>query len=108
MLHEAPGYPLAKPKGLTPDEVAAEAQGYFEQWMPLVQHAIRLAESSVTDHVARDAAFMLHQAVERAYHCVLLVLTAYSIKRGRANRRRVRLVWSMLPSALKQVGCAYE
>lgn len=70
MLHEAPGYPLAKPKGLTPDEVAAEAQGYFEQWMPLVQHAIRLAESSVTDHVARDAAFMLHQAVERAYHCV--------------------------------------
>jgi hypothetical protein len=28
-LYEAPGHPLARPKALTPEEVKAEAQGYY-------------------------------------------------------------------------------
>lgn len=32
------------------------------------------------DDVPRDAAFLLHQAAERFYHCVLLVLALYSPK----------------------------
>jgi predicted nucleotidyltransferase len=68
MLYEASGHPLAKSKPLTDDEIRAEAQGYFDQWFPLVQHAVRLAETSMSDRVDRDAAFMLHQAAERAYH----------------------------------------
>jgi predicted nucleotidyltransferase/HEPN domain-containing protein len=88
VLYEAPGHPLAKPKPLTPEEVTAEAKAYYEQWFPLVQHAVRLAETSTADHVPRDAAFMLHQAVERAYHCVLLVLTLYSPKSHRITMLR--------------------
>ncbi len=35
------------------------------------------------DH--RDAAFLLHQTVERLYHCTLLVLTLYSPKSHKLN-----------------------
>ena len=88
MLYEAPGHPLVRPKPLTTAEVKAEAQGYYDQWFPLVKHAIRLAETSAADGVERDAAFMLHQAAERAYHCLLLVLTLYSPKSHRINMLR--------------------
>src|SRR3546814_13163198 len=37
----------------------------------------------IADGVPRDAAFMLHQAVERAYNAVLLVLTLYAPKSHR-------------------------
>jgi uncharacterized protein len=88
MLYEAPGHPLVKTKRLTDDEIRTEAQGYFDQWFPLVQHAVRLAETSMSDRVNRDAAFMLHQAAERAYHCALLVLTLYSPKSHRITMLR--------------------
>jgi predicted nucleotidyltransferase/HEPN domain-containing protein len=80
ILYEAPGHPLAEPKPLAPEDAQAEATRYFDQWFPLAQHAVKLAETSIADKVARDAAFMLHQAAERAYHCTLLVLTLYSPK----------------------------
>jgi predicted nucleotidyltransferase/HEPN domain-containing protein len=80
MLYEMPGFPLASPKPLSPEAARAEAQRYFDQWFPLAQHAAKLAETSIADNVARDAAFMLHQAAERAYHCLLLTLTLYSPK----------------------------
>jgi HEPN domain-containing protein len=88
MLYEAPGHPLARPKALTPDEVAAEAKGYYEQWMPLLRDAVEVAQFCQTTGKPRDAAFMLHQAVERAYHCVLLVLTLYSPKSHRITMLR--------------------
>src|SRR3546814_17105797 len=37
----------------------------------------------IADGVPRDAAFMLHQAVERAYNAVLLVLPLYAPKSHR-------------------------
>ena len=46
---------------------------------------MRLAETSREDGVERDAAFMLHQSVERFYHCTLLTLTLYSPKSHKLN-----------------------
>ncbi|APO75922.1 nucleotidyltransferase HEPN domain-containing protein [Rhizobium etli 8C-3] len=83
MLYEEPGHPLTQPKALTPEEAKAEAQRYFDQWFPLSQHSLKLAETSIQDHVPRHAAFNLHQAAETAYHCALLVLTLYSPKSHR-------------------------
>jgi uncharacterized protein len=37
-------------------------------------------EFSVTKGRYKEAAFLLHQATERLYHCVLLVLTGYKPK----------------------------
>ncbi|WP_299472902.1 HEPN domain-containing protein [uncultured Paracoccus sp.] len=60
---------------------------------------LKLAQDSIEDDVSRDAAFMLHQAIERLYHCVLLVVTLYSPKshrltflRSHAERTDPRLI----------------
>ncbi|KQN01170.1 nucleotidyltransferase [Sphingomonas sp. Leaf230] len=79
-LYEAEGFGLATPTKLPSDEARAEAQKHFDHWFPLSLHAEKLAEVSIADGVVRDAAFLFHQAAERAYHCVLLVLSLYSPK----------------------------
>lgn len=85
VLYEAEGHPFAAPRPLTPEAALAEAQKSFDYWYPLSLHALRLARTSIDDEVLRDAAFMMHQAAERAYHCVLLVLTLYSPKSHRLS-----------------------
>ena len=84
-LYEAEGLAFAAPRCLPPEELLKEAQKHFDHWFPLALHAAKLAQTSVFDGVPRDAAFMFHQASERAYHCALLVLTLYSPKSHRLN-----------------------
>ena len=84
-LYEADGFAFAAPRLLPCDEARAEAHKHFVHWMPLARHAAKLGRSSVDDKVPRDAAFMFHQAAERAYHCVLLVIGLYSPKSHRIN-----------------------
>ena len=83
VLHETPGYPLASPKVLDPEETRALAQRYFDQWFPAAADLI----SGANFYQERDnlnlAAFQLHQAAERLYHCTLLVLAFYSPKSHR-------------------------
>lgn len=83
VIYEVPGYPLVSPKTLEPEVAKAEARRHFDHWFPLARHALKLAQDSIEDDVSRDAAFMLHQAIERLYHCVLLVVTLYSPKSHR-------------------------
>jgi uncharacterized protein len=83
LLYEAMGFPLASPKTLAPEEAREQASKHFDHWFPLGLHALKLAQDSIADGVQRDAAFMLHQATERLYHCVLLVLALYSPKSHR-------------------------
>ncbi|EJJ28078.1 HEPN domain-containing protein [Rhizobium sp. CF142] len=83
VLYEEEGYPLAHPKPLTKDEAKAEAQKNFEQWYQLSQEALVGAQLMLERNIWRDGAFMLHQATERAYHCLLLTLTLYSPKSHR-------------------------
>jgi uncharacterized protein len=79
-LYEAEGHPFAEPQPLSPQAAHEEAQGYFDYWFPLAQNASALAKSSIENSVLRDAAFLYHQATERLYHCMLLVLTLYTPK----------------------------
>lgn len=80
VIYETPGHPLASPMNLAPEEARAEARRHFQHWFPLGRHALKLAQDSIADDVPRDAAFLLHQAAERFYHCTLLVLALYSPK----------------------------
>ncbi len=49
---------------------------------------MKLATVAIEDGFRNEAAFLLHQTVERLYHCALLVLTLYSPKSHRlANLR---------------------
>jgi len=84
-LYEAEGFCFSSPRDLPPEGARVEAQGYFDHWLPLADHARKLALVSVNDGVYRDAAFLFHQSVERLYHCLLLVLTLYSPKSHRLN-----------------------
>lgn len=83
ILYEAKGHPLAPPRPLTKEEAIVEAQRYFEQWFQLTIDALAFAEFGLSNEKLRDGAFMLHQATERAYHCLLLTLTLYSPKSHR-------------------------
>lgn len=99
VIYEAPGFPLASPKKLTALEMQAEARRHFGLWFP---DTIELQAGAL---FYRDrgnlnlAAFQLHQAAERLYHCVLLVVTLYSPKshrltflRSHAERTDARLI----------------
>ena len=101
-LYEADDTELHKPKPKTPPEALAMAKEYFEEWMPSAQYARKLAEYCVRDRQNKAAAFNLHQATERLYHCVLLVTTFYTphvhnlgFLRTQAERldRRLQHIW---------------
>jgi predicted nucleotidyltransferase/HEPN domain-containing protein len=84
-LYEAEGFAFAAPRQLPASETREEALRHFEHWFPRVTSAVRGAGRYVEDREPNDAAFTLHQAAERAYHCVLLVLTLYSPKSHKLN-----------------------
>lgn len=84
-LYEAEGFAFAHPRILPPEEAQAEAQGYFDEWFPTAAEFAAGAEFHNSRGSSKLAAFNLHQATERFYHCVLLVLTLYSPKSHKLN-----------------------
>lgn len=88
MLYEAAGFPLPAPRPLCEEDRQAEARRHFAHWLPLGRHALKLARHSLLDGVKRDAAFLLHQAAERLYLCVLLVRTLFGPKLHRLDQLR--------------------
>lgn len=80
VLHDTPGVKFVTPGELSPKVALAEAEEHFAEWFPRAQSAAMGAAFYVEKGEANDAAFLLHQAVERLYHCILLVLTLYSPK----------------------------
>ena len=69
---------LAKPGNLSAEEIEEEARGHFEQWYQRSLAFAKGAHFYVDENELNLAAFSLHQAVESAYHCLLLTLTLYS------------------------------
>ncbi|WP_139810216.1 HEPN domain-containing protein, partial [Sphingomonas azotifigens] len=77
-LYESEPGELHQPKPKTPPQALAMAREYFSEFYPA---AADFKESA--DHLAgkgrhKRAAFLLHQASEQLYHCVLLVCTFYT------------------------------
>jgi predicted nucleotidyltransferase/HEPN domain-containing protein len=84
-LYEGPEHPFAKPEKLSPAEAHAEALANFDEWFGSASGFLRNAGYAVRDGDAKLAAFLLHQATERFYHCVLLTETLYSPKSHKLN-----------------------
>jgi uncharacterized protein len=90
-LYEFPGYALKPPpQPLAPAQALEEAQGCFGEWFPRAESAMKIVRFCIEGGELKDAAFMLHQAVERLYHCVQLVLTLYSPQSHNLNFLRPR------------------
>jgi len=76
-LYDLPGHPLATPQPMTDAEASQMAMRYLQQWSKLIESSLKIATFCIGEGERRDAAFNLHQAVERAYICLLLVHTLY-------------------------------
>lgn len=77
-LYESDSTELHQPKPKTPKQALAMAQEYFGEWFPAAAGMLETAKFSQSAGRLKDAAFLMHQATERLYHCVLLVCTFYT------------------------------
>jgi predicted nucleotidyltransferase/HEPN domain-containing protein len=84
-LYEAEGSPFAAPRKLPEQQARAEAEGYFNEWFPSAEQFLIHGQDAAARGWTNKAAFELHQAAERFYHCTLLVLTLYSPKSHKLN-----------------------
>jgi predicted nucleotidyltransferase/HEPN domain-containing protein len=90
---------LHVPKPKTPEQALTMAREYFEEWFPAAMKRFEIAKFDIEKGYSKDAAFDLHQATERLYHCLLLVVTFYTphvhnigFLRTQAERLDLRLV----------------
>ncbi|WP_308238039.1 nucleotidyltransferase domain-containing protein [Phenylobacterium sp. J426] len=90
VLYQSEDQPFAKPRQLSPEEARKEAQQQFDRWFESAGGFLRNAGYAVKDSDNKLAAFLLHQATERLYHCLLLTLTLYSPKSHRLNFLRAQ------------------
>jgi predicted nucleotidyltransferase/HEPN domain-containing protein len=80
-LYSVPGHPLATPQPMTASDARDRAESYLaklstslEEWLELAEIALSKGRSG---EWPKKAAFNVHQAVETAYACFLLVHTFY-------------------------------
>jgi len=88
VLLDEPGHPFAEPQPLSAAEALRETQDYFEEWFESASDFLQSAGDASGRGKSKLAAFLLHQAAERFYHCLFLVRTLYSPKTHNLNRLR--------------------
>lgn len=88
LMLEEPGYPFVEPQPLSPAEALRETQEYFEEWFESACGFFDTAKYASSQGRSKEAAFQLHQATERFYHCLFLVRTLYSPKTHNLNQLR--------------------
>ncbi|NQE65003.1 HEPN domain-containing protein [Caulobacter sp. RHG1] len=89
-LFEEDGLPFVRPEALSRQDAYRETKSYFEKWSVRSENSRLLAQDAQAREMPNDAAFLLHQAAERAYHGLILTLTLYSAKTHRLNLLRDR------------------
>jgi predicted nucleotidyltransferase/HEPN domain-containing protein len=76
-LYEVPGHPFATAQPVSPTEVLSTAERHWEHWSRQVDDLLKGAEFYASQGNRKLVAFTLHQSVEAAYACFLLVHTFY-------------------------------
>ena len=93
LLYSAEKRELALPGNLTVAERKQISEKYFQQWFPSAYvnwevYEVVMAKDLTKKEYINNAAFNLHQATERLYSCVLLVITHYLPKTHDIERFR--------------------
>jgi predicted nucleotidyltransferase/HEPN domain-containing protein len=108
------GKPLAKPRPLNAQQAYDTAKEHFEQRFPLAKSFMPYYQLGRDRAELNLAAFNLHQAVEHAYHALLLTLTHYTpsshnikLLRGLAEGQDRRLVEAW-PRYFRRDRAAYQ
>ena len=101
-IYQSDDSELAEPRPKTPAQACAMAKEYYDDWFPSAAALQEGTNFYIGKVRFKEAAFSLHQATERLYHCVLLVCTFYTphihnlaFLRTQAERldRRLAEVW---------------
>lgn len=87
---EEPDHPFSRPAKLSAAEALSEAQANFDQWFPSARGFLDTGQYVIAQGRDKEAAFQLHQAAERLYHCTLLTQTLYSTKSHNLNFLRAQ------------------
>jgi uncharacterized protein len=108
-LYQLDDSELHQPRPKTPEQSLKAAKAYFDEWFPAAVGMLETALFSRNQGRFKDAAFLMHQTVERFYNCVLLVSTFYSphvhnigFLRTQAERIDRRLVYAWPRDTRKQ------
>ncbi|TDW16560.1 hypothetical protein EV128_13412 [Rhizobium azibense] len=78
VLYELDARPLAEPRPQTPADAYRIAKEFFEDRIPHAKVFLKTAAFCIREQDFKEAAFLLHQAIEQAYAAFLLVRTSYS------------------------------
>ncbi|MCW1384506.1 MULTISPECIES: HEPN domain-containing protein [unclassified Novosphingobium] len=88
VLFEEAESAFVQPMPLSCQQALEATQDYFKEWFESARDSVERAYTSMADQQLKFAAFDLHQATERLYHCLFLVRTLYSPKTHNLNRLR--------------------
>ncbi|MFL9839794.1 nucleotidyltransferase and HEPN domain-containing protein [Sphingomonas sp. ST-64] len=77
-LYQSEDTEFHEPKPKTPQQALAMAREYFEEFYPAAADFKESADHLISKGRFKRSAFLLHQATEQLYHCVLLVCTFYT------------------------------
>jgi HEPN domain-containing protein/predicted nucleotidyltransferase len=80
LLYDSGKVKLAEPRKLTVEQRIKLAEKYFQEWFASANEFFEYFQYDFKSEKYKSAAFQLHQAVERYYSTVLLVLTNYKPK----------------------------
>ena len=89
-LFEEGGFPFVAPEALSAKDAHSETKTYFAEWLSSSRAFAELSTAARTLKRPKEAAFLLHQAAEKAYHGLILTLTLYRAKTHRLNLLRDR------------------
>lgn len=94
LLFDTDNVVFAEPKVLTPEEKRRIAQESYDQWFTSASRFLRFAELGYEDTIKENAkfnetAFLMHQATEHFYGCMLLVFTGYKPKTHNLERLHI-------------------
>ncbi|MDG2531274.1 HEPN domain-containing protein [Caulobacter endophyticus] len=101
VLFEEPGYALTASARLSAEQALQESRDYYEEWLTSADEFLDNYRFNLGQGRNKNAAFQLHQATERYYHTLFLVLTLYSPKTHSLNQ--LRKLAEGLDPALAQV-----
>lgn len=79
-LYSYTGKPLPAPQLLTAEQRLPIAKNHFEQWFKSAEEFMQGFDLYLSNENLKLAAFMMHQASERFYACLLLVVSNYRPK----------------------------
>ena len=88
VLFEEPGFAFAEPQPLSAAQAAQETRDYYDEWFESAATFLKTSIHLSDEGRPKEAAFLLHQATERFYHCLFLVRTLYSPKTHNLNQLR--------------------